>query len=295
MRLLVVNADDFGLDPAVNAAVEQAHTQGILTSASLMVSAAHAQEAMECAKRYPKLGVGIHLCLVDARPTAAPEDLGGLIGDDGQLPKSPGALAAKLGFAKHAEEAVEVELRAQIGRFLSAGLNPTHLDTHMHAHIQPRVLEIVARLAREYKVPFVRAPVEPLGMALRCGRRNLPRKLARWTIFSTLGGRARRRLRQRGVRTVDRAIGVLDPGHLTEEFLLAYLKAMPEGLTEIFFHPATETSEALRRYQPRSERGQHHYQHTEELQALCSPRAREVIERRGIRLMNFRELAGAGC
>jgi len=284
VKLLVVNADDFGLDPAVNAAVEQAHTRGILTSTSLMAGAAHAQEAIECAKRYPKLGVGIHLCLIDARPTAAPEDLDGLVGDDGRLPKSPLVLAAKLAFAEHAEEAVEVELRTQIERFLSAGLNPTHLDTHMHTHIHPRVLEIVVRLAREYKVPFVRAPVEPLGSALRCGRHNFPRKLARWTIFSALGSHARRRLRERGVRTTDCAVGVLDPGHLTEEFLLAYLGVMPEGLNEIFFHPATETSEMLRWCQ----RG---YRHAEELRALCRSRAREVIERRAIRLMNFRELA----
>jgi hopanoid biosynthesis associated protein HpnK len=286
--LLVVNADDFGFDPAINAAVERAHTDGILTSASLMVTGSHVEAAVEQAKRHPKLGVGIHLCLVRGRAVSRPEEIRGLAASDGSLPESLPLLSAKLAFSRRLEAAVATELRAQVERFLATGLQPTHLDTHMHTHIHPRVLEIVVRLAREYKVPFVRAPVEPLGTALRCGRHNLPRRLARWTIFGTLGRRARRRLRQQGVRTADRAVGVLDPGHLTEDFVAAYLEKMPDGLTEIFFHPAMGTAEELHRCQ-------HGYRHAEELQALCSPRVRELIDRRGVRLVNFREMAGAAC
>jgi chitin disaccharide deacetylase len=288
VRLLVINADDFGFDPAINAAVEQAHAAGILTSASLTVAGAHVEAAVEYAKRHPKLGVGIHLCLVRGRAVSLPAAIEGLAASDGSLPESLLLFSAKLAFSRRLDAAVAAELRAQVERFLATGLQPTHLDTHMHTHLHPRVLEIVVRLAREYGVPFVRAPVEPLGTALRCGRHNLPRRLARWTIFGTLGSRVQRRLRQQGVRTVDRAIGVLDPGQLTEDFVTAYLERMPDGATEVFFHPATETSEALRQCQ-------YGYQHAEELRALRSSRVRELIERRGIQLMNFRELAGAAC
>jgi len=154
----------------------------------------------------------------------------------------------------------------------------------MHTHIHPVVLRVVARLAREYAIPYVRASVEPFWPAARCGQQRLVRKLCRWTVFGTLGARSRRQLRRLGLQTADRAVGVLDPGHLTEEFLRCYLKRLTEGVIEIFFHPAVATLEPGRQCPP-------HYQRAEELRALCSPQVRQLIESRGIQLTNFRKLA----
>ena len=77
---------------------------------------------------------------------------------------------------------------------------------------------------------------------------------------------------------------MLDSGHVTESFLTGYLPLLPDGLTEIFLHPAVETTEAI-------DRTQRDYENTAELAALCSPRVRELIHRFGIRLTNFRELS----
>jgi hopanoid biosynthesis associated protein HpnK len=273
VKQLVINADDFGLDPAVNAAVAQAHTEGILTSASLLITAPHAAEAVAFAKVNPRLGVGIHLCLVQ-----------GIAAAGGTLPDSPFTLSAQLTLGTRSADTIETELRAQVDRFLSTGLRPTHLDTHQHTHLHPTVLKIVAKLARENCIAFVRAPVEPLCPALRCSRQRLLRKLARAAIFASLGTRAQRKLRQSGLRTVDRAVGVLDPGHVTELFLAAYLERMLDGLTEIFLHPAASMTEALRVCQP-------DYEHAAELAALCSPRLRQLIGERGIQLANFGTLS----
>ena len=103
-------------------------------------------------------------------------------------------------------------------------------------------------------------------------------------IFATLGSRTKRQLQEEGFRTVDRAVGVLDPGHLTEPFLAPYLRRLPDGPTEVFFHPADRPAEPLLQMQ----RG---YEHAAELQALCSPHLRQIINDSGIRLTNFRELA----
>jgi hypothetical protein len=108
----------------------------------------------------------------------------------------------------------------------------------------------------------------------------LPRKLARWLVFGTLGARSKRALRSRGLRTADRSIGVLDAGHVTEPFLTAYLPSLPAGLTEIFLHPATAASPTL-------STTQHGYENVKELEALCSPRVRALIEQSGIQLANF--------
>jgi hopanoid biosynthesis associated protein HpnK len=284
VKLLVVNADDFGFDPAVNAAITKAHTDGLLTSASLLVAAPYAAEAIEFARSHPKLAVGLHLCLVDGRSAALPDKIPSLATPAGELPPSPFALSVRLSSNKQLDMDIEIELRAQISRFMATGLRPTHFDTHQHTHLHPRVLKVVIRLAREHGVTFIRAPVEPLLPAIRCNRQRLPRKLVRWTIFATLGSWTKRQLKRKGFRTVDRAVGVLDPGHLTEEFLAPYLRRLPDGVTEIFFHPADRPAEPLLQMQ----RG---YEHAAELQALCSPRLRQIINDSGIRLTNFRELA----
>ena len=284
MKFLVVNADDFGLDPAVNAAVAQAHTEGILTSASLLVGAPHAQEAVEFAKAHPSLSVGIHLCLVQGRAVSPCAKIAALADADSNLPDNAFQLRARLAAGKRVEPAIETELRGQINRFLDTGLRPTHLDTHMHTHIHPVVLKIVAALAREYGILYVRAPVEPLWPALRCNRQRLPRKLARWTVFALLGGRSKRELRRLGLRTADRSIGVLDPGHVTDMFLREYLPLLADGVTEILLHPAVATTEPIERMQ----RG---YENAAELSAVCHAQTRELIDRLGIRLTNFGELS----
>ena len=273
MKHLVLNADDFGLDPAVNAAIARAHTAGSLTSASLLVTAPHAAAAVAFAKAHPRLGVGIHLCLVQGTAT-----------DGSPLPTSPFALSAQLTLSGRRRDFIAAELRAQVERFLATGLTPTHLDTHQHTHIDPRVQRIVARLAREHGIAFVRAPIEPLMPALRCSRQRLFRKLARALVFTTFGAQTKRALRRAGLHTVDRVAGVLDPGHLTEPFVSAYLEALPEGLTEIFFHPATSATAI-----PRP--GQSDYENATELETLCSPGLRQKIDQLGICLTNFQSLS----
>ena len=256
MKQLVINADDFGLDPAVNTAVVQAHTTGILTSTSLLVTGPAADAAIALARQHPQLGVGLHLCLVQGRSALT----------GAALPDSVLKITGNF----------EAELRAQIERFLATGLRPTHLDSHMHTHMHPRVLPVVIRLAQEYRIRWVRAPHE----SLRYSAGKLPVRLARWPIFTVLGRRAGRKLRAAGLQTPARAVGVLHPGQLTEDFLVKYLQHLPAGVTEIFFHPATESNAALRACQP-------NYQHAGELQALCSLTARKLIEESGIKLVNF--------
>ena len=284
MKLLVTNADDFGLDPAINAAVVQAHTAGILTSASLLIGAPHADQAVEFARAHPSLRVGVHLCLVDGWPVAPRAEIAALTDAAGTLPQSPFVLSVRLACRPHAEVAVETELRAQMQKFLATGLQPTHVDTHQHTHLHPRVLRIVARLAREHAIPWVRWPVEPLWPSLRCDGRHVTRTLARWLIFGMFGAGVGQVLRQQGLRSAGRAVGVLNPGQLTEEFLLAYLPRLADEVTEIFFHPAVLENNQLRSYQPG-------YQHASELRALCSPRVRDLVRKLGVRLVNFRGLS----
>ena len=96
MTRLVVTADDFGLSVPVNEAVEEAATRGILTAASLMVGAPAARDAVERARRLPRLGVGLHLALIDASPVLPPSQIPALVGPDGRLSRAPFRTGAKI-------------------------------------------------------------------------------------------------------------------------------------------------------------------------------------------------------
>ena len=157
----------------------------------------------------------------------------------------------------------------------------------MHTVLHPTVRAIVARLAVEYRIGFVRAPVEPLMTFLRCQSSNLSRTLARGLVFGPWGRWCRARLRHAGVRTADRVVGILNAGRLTEEFLLAYAPQVPGGVTEVVFHPAAATTANLAQRQPG-------YAHVGERNALCSSRLRAALAANGIRLTNFGELADPG-
>ena len=273
MKCLVVNADDFGYDPAINAAVEQAHEHGILTSASLMIQAAHADEAIRIARRNPDLGVGLHLCLNAADVPAS-----------NRLPPLPAGpislwrgLALDLG---RLYQRLTDQIRNQILCFQDTGLKLTHLDTHMHMHIHPVVFELVLESALAYKVPAVRLPSEPLWPSLRAQRGRKLVRLARWAVFSACRPRNRRVLRGVPVAEVARTVGLLNPGHVTESFLCRYLPMLPDGVTEIFCHPAGYRSPFL------SSR-QGGYDHEGELAALCSPSVRRVLDDQGIQLAHF--------
>lgn len=131
-RHLIVNADDFGLSPGINQGIVQAHEQGIVTSASLMVRGPVAAEAAACARRHPRLSVGLHA------------DLGEWVFADGEW-----RVAYEVVRADDAA-AVEAELARQLVAFRRLmGRDPTHLDSHQHAHGSEPARTVFRRAARQ--------------------------------------------------------------------------------------------------------------------------------------------------
>ena len=154
MRMkLIVNADDFGYSKGVNLGIMEAHKNGIVTSATMMCNMPGLAHAVELAKDMPSLGVGIHLVLTCGSPVSP--DVPSLVDEAGQFRKRPEQL-------EHAEPAdIEREFVAQIERFLSTGLRPTHLDSHHHVHSHEKVFPIVRRLAERYQLPLRRISMNP--------------------------------------------------------------------------------------------------------------------------------------
>jgi chitin disaccharide deacetylase len=129
MKRLIVNADDFGAGRGINRGIVEAHRDGILTSASMMVDMPGSEEAARLAAALPGLSVGLHAVLTGE--SEAP-----LVDFDER-------------------ERCRADLRRQVRRFAQlTGRSPTHLDSHHNVHRDPRLLPLFFELAEEHRLPL---------------------------------------------------------------------------------------------------------------------------------------------
>jgi len=147
---LVVNADDFGFTESVSHGIIKAFKEGIVTSTTLMVNMPAAENAAMLALKNPQLAVGIHFVLTAGRPVSS--GVSSLTNLDGSFP-GYNAFFEKADKGDLAESEVEKEFRAQLDRFLSFGLTPSHFDSHHHVHLAETIRPVVSKLACEFNVP----------------------------------------------------------------------------------------------------------------------------------------------
>ncbi|HEV8415738.1 MAG TPA: ChbG/HpnK family deacetylase [Bryobacteraceae bacterium] len=257
MKLLVVNADDFGFTRDVNAGIVEAHHNGILTATTLMATGDAFEDAVRLARETPSLDIGCHLVLVQA--PGFPDTVGQLV------------RAVALGRIRIYDELVK-----QVRRILDAGISPTHLDTHKHTHLLPPVLEAVARISEELRIPWVRRPfdfpLQPGGV----GWKN--------TLMRLMNGRFHHRLTRHHCRSTDWFAGFRLTGRYRSGDLVELIRALPEGVTEFMCHPGRCDDEL------RSARTRLKESREEELRALTAPEVRTALAEAGVKLVSYRDL-----
>jgi hopanoid biosynthesis associated protein HpnK len=277
LKRLIVTADDFGLTIPVNEAVEEGHRRGILTAASLMVSGDAAADAVARAKRLPTLGVGLHLVLVDGVPVLPPEQIPALVGRDGRFLPNVFVQGLRIFSLPSARRQLAAEIRAQLEAFRATGLALDHVNAHHHFHLHPTIGQILLRVAPEFGIRAVRLPLEP---SVASGQPWA--WLTRW-MESRHAHRLWENLDAAGIAHNDRIFGLADTGAMTAERARQYLERLPDGVSEIYFHPA-----AVRPSVWPAE-----YRCAEEAAALIDPEIQAIVARRGIELMPFAGLARA--
>jgi hopanoid biosynthesis associated protein HpnK len=269
MKALIVTADDFGAAPQVNDAVEDAHTHGILTAASLMVSAPAAADAVARAKALPRLRVGLHIVLVEGRPTLPAHAVPDLIDATGNFRTDMAGAAANMFFRPKVRRQLEAEIEAQFDAFRATGLPLDHVNTHKHFHLHPTIASTILRVGKRYGLRAMRVPLESNDVLRRADpKAKLPSALATapWAMLS------RARLRAAGMRVPDRVFGLAWSGQMTSARVLGLIENLPDGLTELYLHPATGPY-------PGSAPG---YLYAEELAALTAPRVVEAFRNSAI-------------
>jgi chitin disaccharide deacetylase len=271
-RFLIVTADDFGLHEAVNEAVEQANRAGALSAASLMVAAPGAADAIRRARKLPHLRVGLHLVLADGCAMLAPDLIPDLADPAGRMDSRMFLNGVRFFAFPQVRRQLEAEIRAQFSAFARTGLELDHVNVHKHFHLHPTLLTMLLRIGREYGMPAVRVPDEPLWFAARSGNGF---SVAGAALLAPWVALMKRRLRMAKMPHNDHTFGVAASGRMDEETLLAILTRLPPGVTEIYLHPATESGSAIASTMAS-------YRHADELAALLSPRVRGAIAATGI-------------
>jgi hopanoid biosynthesis associated protein HpnK len=284
MARLIVTGDDFGLSPGVNQAIVMASQQGLLTSASLMVTAPAAAEAVALANAHPGLAVGLHLVLCQGRSMLGHDRIPGLVDRDGNFPESATRAGLRYFFIRSLRAQLRAEIVAQLEAFHATGLVLSHLDGHLNLHLHPVVLSILLELAGKYEIRAMRLPHDDLRVTLSLDRKRLVYKLSHALIFGALCRHARGRLAAKGIRTADRVYGLLQSGQMTEAFLMGLLPRIRGRLVELYCHVGLPPCSELDRRTPT-------YRHREEFEALTSLRVMKAVEYGGFTLTSYRELA----
>ncbi len=276
MTSLIVTADDFGLNRSVNSAVKEAAQNGILTSASLMLTGDAVDDAVAIAGEITSFDVGLHLSLTEGTPVSSPHIIPDLVEKNGRFYESPARQGILLQFKKGVDEQVENEVSAQFNAFADTGISFGHIDSHHHLHIHPKLFDIVLKNASLHKLRTVRIPYEPWNISGRICSGHKVRNMFYSMVFSPLCYLCRQKARLAGLMSSDAVFGLCCTGRITEEWILKLIDLISEQdrVFELYTHPSNISGSSG----------------MEELKALVSPEVKNRIHDRGIRLVRYSDL-----
>jgi hopanoid biosynthesis associated protein HpnK len=279
-KRLIVTADDFGLSESVNEGVERAHRNGVLTSASLMVAGPAAADAVRRAKAMPALRVGLHLVAIEGPAVLPPSRIPNLVDAKRWFPSDQFRLGVEYAVNSAARRQLADEIRAQFEAYAATGLALDHADAHKHMHLHPYVAKLLLEIGPEFGLRAVRIPAEPPTTIAHCGT---PATAGRRALYAW-SGLLRRRARRAGMTVAGAVFGVAWSGHMTTPRLKSLISNLPDGISEIYCHPAVRRDAAIEALMP-------DYEHEAELAALIDPDLRTMLERFGIVAGGYGDLA----
>jgi hopanoid biosynthesis associated protein HpnK len=267
---LIITADDFGLHPSVNQAVERAHREGVLSAASLMVAAPAMADAVARARNLPGLRIGLHLVLADGQAILPRTEIPDLVDAHGCFGCDMARAGVRFFFLPRVRRQLEAEIHAQFAAFAATGLPLDHVNTHKHFHLHPTILGMILEIGKPFGLRAMRLPSEA----------GAPVLLKPWLAL------LKRRLARAGIVHNDFMIGIKYSGRFDETALLNALATLPAGIGEIYLHPALVSGAEIGVSMP-------DYRHADEFAALISPRVRAAIDCLGMKLGGFSDLAAA--
>jgi hopanoid biosynthesis associated protein HpnK len=274
VKKLIVTADDFGAAVEVNEAVERAHRGGILSAASLMVAGPAANDAVRRAKSMPTLRVGLHLVLVEGKPVLPASAVPGLVDSSGNFRTDMARAGAAMFFLPKVRAQLAAEIEAQFAAFAATGLILDHVNAHKHFHLHPTIASLIVEIGKAHGARGARVPLEPQDVLGQIEDHKASGVVALTAPFARA---LRSRFRRAGIAAPDAVFGLAWSGAMTTSRLAGLIAHLPEGLSEIYTHPATGPY-------PGSAPG---YRYAAELAALTDPQVVASLAASGIKTGGF--------
>ena len=281
LKQTIVNADDFGLTTEINQGIIRAFEEGIVTSTSLSANGEAFREAVAFIKTTPSLDVGIHLTVVEERPVLPPQTIPSLVDNKGRFRKKAQVFFVDYLKGKISMQEVRKEFHAQVKKILDHGISITHIDSHQHIHILPKIADITIELAEEYGIKFIRYPKEDMEFRKILSAGKIKRLVQQMAVnFFCLY--SRNRLKK---YSLDHFFGFYDGGRLDKVKLIQIFRKMSRGTSELMCHPGLGIN-------ANTPPGYEHWDYawSEELNSLMDEEIKEVISRENIQLINFSRL-----
>ncbi len=276
---LIVHADDFGLSEKINEGILEAHRNGILTSTSIMSVGTAFDHAIQLSRSTPTLDIGIHLTLIEEEALSNKEDITTLLDNNGRFYGHAVSFMKRYFLGKVSLDEVRRELDAQIQKVLNNSIEISHLDSHQHIHMLPGIRRIVGELAKKYSIPSIRYPKERLKSYMLNEKHSLSRlvQLLALNTFCSVANTS-------GSKRPDYFFGFFFGGNVSEENLRKVLKNLPaNGACELMCHPGDYDADC--RYD------HWEYRWQDELKALTNQGVKDLLERKGVKLISYADLA----
>jgi len=233
VKYLIVTADDLGLIKSVNDGIVDACKDGIVTAVSVIPTGEAFRDALDVIKDLPFGDIGAHLALSETKPLLPAS----------KFYKNHNEFFFDMLFGRVDLSGIYSELKAQMEALKNAGLKITHINSHEHIHMIPKVLDIFIRLAKEYNVPAIRFPRgdRPVrGMSLGENYRKM--------VLDYFASRMKGGLSDSGLKYTDHFVGLLDAGSLNSDRIKNIIGFLKEGVTELVTHPGFLSPKVLDNY-----------------------------------------------
>jgi hopanoid biosynthesis associated protein HpnK len=227
----------------------------------------------------PSLRVGLHLNLTEGHPVLSETEVPRLLHGNGEFDQNMLRAAARFSLHPGVRRQLAAEIRAQFEAFRATSLRLDHVNGHKHVHLHPGVSRLLIEIGRDYGLQAVRVPSEPVALL----RRAFPDERFRTPAYHPWVVVLRRRLQRAGLRTNDHLFGIAWSGGMIESRFLRLMAHLPEGVSEIYCHPAAQPAASLSAAAPG-------YGHAKELAALLSPAVRRCVGEHGISVIGYGDL-----
>tara|TARA_B100000959_G_scaffold140401_1_gene147493 strand:+ start:570 stop:1313 length:744 start_codon:yes stop_codon:yes gene_type:complete len=245
-----------------------------------MVAAPAVDHAIENAKKFPKLNVGLHLVLSNGIAKLSASEIPNLVNNAGEFQINKFYSGINFFFNIKARKQLKREIRAQFEAYKKTGLKLDHVNAHNHMHLHPTVFNLIIEIGRDYDLTAIRIPNEPPLNSIINNKKEFIVRHLRWIFFMFFTFSMKKKCIKNNINFNDTIYGLHDSGHMNIEKLIRIIPHITNGITEIYTHPATKNN-----HSDYSE--SYKYEFEAEYKALIHARTKRTIDKFNIELSGF--------